>query len=304
MKIEIRNLTKRYGDLIALDHLTLHVPSGMYGLLGPNGAGKTTLMKIMATVMYPTEGTILVNGYDVTKNPEEVRKRIGYLPQTFGFYPNVRVGSFLEYVGVLKGMNKKDIAGEVSTVLEMVNLGAHKNARIRTLSGGMKQRLGIAQAFLGDPEILIVDEPTSGLDPEERVRFRKVLAEMSIGRTVILSTHIIGDIEASCSELCVLRKGAILYRGAMSGLTEYARKMIWDMEVPLEAYSEMKNKYNVLDVKRNEDTMHLRVMHPEKPEGGESVEPNVELGYFCILQGKENSQTEDNQMLKCSLSSK
>lgn len=286
MEIEIRNLTKKYGNLTALDNLTLHIKEGMFGLLGPNGAGKTTLMKIMATVMYPTEGTVLIDGYDVSKNPEEIRRMIGYLPQTFGFYPNVRLDDFLSYIGVLKGMDKQSIPSLVDRVLEMVNLGDCKSRKIKTLSGGMKQRLGIAQAFLGDPEILIVDEPTAGLDPEERVRFRKVLTEMSIGKRVILSTHIVGDIEASCSELGVLDKGIIQYHGTVEGLVDFARDMIWELEIPLEDYQGIKDKYDVLNIKRNKDSVQIQIMYQEQALGSKPVVPNVELGYFCLLKNK------------------
>ena len=286
MEIEIRGLTKKYGNLTALDNLTLHIKEGMFGLLGPNGAGKTTLMKIMATVMYPTEGTVLIDGYDVSKNPEEIRRMIGYLPQNFGFYPNVRLDDFLSYIGVLKGMDKQSIPSLVDRVLDMVNLGDCKSHKIKTLSGGMKQRLGIAQAFLGDPEILIVDEPTAGLDPEERVRFRKVLTEMSIGKRVILSTHIVGDIEASCSELGVLDKGIIQYRGTLEGLVDFARDMIWELEIPLENYQGIKDKYDVLNVKRNKDSVQIQIIYQEQPLGSKPVVPNVELGYFCLLKNK------------------
>lgn len=286
MEIEIRGLTKKYGNLTALDNLTLHIKEGMFGLLGPNGAGKTTLMKIMATVMYPTEGTVLIDGYDVSKNPEEIRRMIGYLPQNFGFYPNVRLDDFLSYIGVLKGMDKQSIPSLVDRVLDMVNLGDCKSYKIKTLSGGMKQRLGIAQAFLGDPEILIVDEPTAGLDPEERVRFRKVLTEMSIGKRVILSTHIVGDIEASCSELGVLDKGIIQYRGTLEGLVDFARDMIWELEIPLEDYQGIKDKYDVLNVKRNKDSVQIQIIYQEQPLGSKPVVPNVELGYFCLLKNK------------------
>ncbi len=283
MEISINNLTKRYKGFVALDGLNLEIPRGMFGLLGPNGAGKTTLMKIMATVMYPTSGTILIDGYEVSKNPEMVRKKIGYLPQSFGFYPNVTVGTFLEYVGVLKGMDVGAIATDISKVLEQVNLEDRRRSKIKTLSGGMKQRLGIAQAFLGDPEVLIVDEPTAGLDPTERVRFRSLLTEMSIGRTVILSTHILADVEESCNEVCVLDKGSILYKGKISGLKEYAKGQIWDLKIPIGSYEKIKNEYNVLDVRRKQDDMYLRVLSSERPIGGVPAEPDVELGYFCIL---------------------
>lgn len=289
MKIEIRSLSKRYGSLKALQDVNLTIGEGMFGLLGPNGAGKTTLMKIMATVMHPSEGTIRFDGYDVTKHPEEIRKRIGYLPQSFSFYPGVRVGDFLHYVAVLKGMVKEEIQGAITDVLEMVNLADCYNHKIKALSGGMKQRLGIAQAFLGDPEVLIVDEPTAGLDPEERVRFRKILTEMSVGKTIILSTHIAGDIEASCNQVSVLDKGTIRYHGDLESLVTYAQGMVWEFEVTASAYQEIKDSFNVLDLKRQGDSLQVKVLHAQQPSGSQLVAPSVELGYFCLLQNTDNS---------------
>ncbi len=244
-------------------------------------------MKIMATVMQPTAGTILINGCDVTENPQEIRKMIGYLPQSFGFYPNVQVSDCLEYIGALKGLDKRKLADEIEKVLQTVNLIEHSKKKIKALSGGMKQRLGIAQALLGDPKVLIVDEPTAGLDPEERVRFRRILTEMSVGKTVILSTHIVGDIEASCSRLAVLNEGHILYEGSLNDLKEYARDRVWELEVSIDEYREIKEKYKILEVKQIEGGMQVQVMHKGPLPKGKALTPNIELGYFCLLQ-KEN----------------
>jgi ABC-type multidrug transport system ATPase subunit len=283
MKIEIRNLSKTYGELLALDKLNITIEGGMYGLLGPNGAGKTTLMKIMATVLKPTSGTVFYDGYDVTKNPMEIRQIIGYLPQEYGLYGDVTVIDFLYFVGALKGILRTEIKKQADQILEIVNLGDKRFSKIKTLSGGMKQRLGIAQAFLGNPEVIIVDEPTAGLDPEERIRFRNILAELSLGKTVILSTHIISDIEDTCNILSVLNKGKILYQGNLEGLSEYSRGNVWEIEMQPECYNEIREKYQILNVKRNDTGLSVRFISSKEIEGSKPVEPSLELGYYCLL---------------------
>lgn len=215
--IEIKNLTKRYKNgVMALDGISFHVGSGVFGLLGHNGAGKTTLMKALVTVLEPSGGSIRVCGYDTRTQGEQVRKRIGYLPQELTMYPSLSVFDFVNYMAELKGLHDK---GAVKNVLEQVEMAEFSKRKIGQLSGGMKRRVGIAQALIGEPEILVVDEPTAGLDPEERVRFRGVLSRYAKdGKTVLLSTHIVEDVHQICGELAVLRKGHLFYTGTPAAL--------------------------------------------------------------------------------------
>ena len=214
-RIEIKNLSKNYGKKQALKQINLEIEQGMFGLLGPNGAGKTTLMKILTTLTRKTSGDIKLCGIPVERC-REIRQMIGYLPQDFSLYGNMSVYEALDYLAVLSGMSKKERAMKVPQMLEKVNLKEQHKTRVKTMSGGMKRRLGIAQAIIHDPQIIVVDEPTAGLDPEERVRFRNLLCEIARDRIVILSTHIVGDIEATCENIAVLNQGEILFRGTVS----------------------------------------------------------------------------------------
>jgi ABC-2 type transport system ATP-binding protein len=207
MEITITRLTKHYGKVRALEEVSLQIGGGMFGLLGPNGAGKTTLMRIITTLVPPTAGKVSVGGADVMKDPGSIRQQLGYLPQEFGFYKSLNAYEMLDYIAVMKNIPPKQRKSQVNNVLEAVNLQNTALRRVGGFSGGMKQRLGIAQALLGDPQLLVVDEPTAGLDPEERIRFRNLLARLSRERTVLLSTHIVADIEASCSGMAVLDRG-------------------------------------------------------------------------------------------------
>jgi ABC-2 type transport system ATP-binding protein len=283
MRIEVRNLTKKYGKIVALDGVNLQIEHGMYGLLGPNGAGKTTLMRIMATTLQPTEGTVLYDDYDVTKHQHEIRKIIGYLPQDFRAFEGVRVRDFLEYVAILKQLKPKSIKAAIADVLDITNLGDRAEAKIHELSGGMKQRLGIAQAFLGDPKVIIVDEPTAGLDPEERTRFRNLLAEISMGKAVILSTHIVSDIEDSCYRLSVLDHGKIVYSGGLQGLIDVSIGRVWEKTLSQAEYEEFRARYAVLTMKVSETGVTVRFIAAEEVPGAVAVAPTLEYGYMCKI---------------------
>lgn len=218
-EIKINNLSKNYGSVQALKDISLTIDEGLFGLLGKNGAGKTTLMRILATLLNKTEGEVSVCEFEIT-NTKEIRRITGYLPQDFSFYPNMKVDESLEYLGLLSGMKKDILKTRINEVLSKVNLLNVRKMKVKALSGGMKRRLGIAQAILHNPRVLIVDEPTAGLDPEERVRFRNLLSEIAEGRIVILSTHIIEDIEKTCEKLAVLNKGEIVFCGNLSSFIE------------------------------------------------------------------------------------
>lgn len=227
--LEVCNLRKTYrGGLRALDGLDLSIGAGMFGLLGPNGAGKSTLMRILAGLLLPDAGTITFDGTDVLADPVALRRRLGYLPQSFGAYPYVGCRTLLRHMAVLKGMpDNADTARQVDTLIELTNLDAHASRPVTAFSGGMRQRFGIAQALLGDPALLILDEPTAGLDPEERLRLYGLLNSLSADRIVLLSTHIVDDVEQLCGELAIINAGRIVARGATEGLVQEIKGQVW-----------------------------------------------------------------------------
>ncbi|CAG0951915.1 putative ABC transporter ATP-binding protein YxlF [Anaerolineae bacterium] len=222
MNVTLQNLVKDYGNFRALNGVNLQIGGGMFGLLGPNGAGKTTLMRILTTLIPPTSGSVQIGPYDLTREPGEIRQILGYMPQDFGFYRGLNAHELLDYIGAMKNIPRKERVKQIETVLNEVNLTGVAKRRVGGYSGGMRQRLGIAQALLGDPKLVIVDEPTAGLDPEERIRFRNLLTRLSGDRTVLLSTHIVGDIEASCAQVAVLNQGQLIFFGTPEALTARA----------------------------------------------------------------------------------
>jgi ABC-2 type transport system ATP-binding protein len=286
MQIEIRHVTKRFlGGVVALDDVNLTIPTGMYGLLGPNGAGKTTLMRILATLLSPDRGTVTVGEIDLGADPQAVRQVLGYLPQEVGFYRQLTGPEYLELVAGMKGVPLARWREAVDDVLERTHLTDHRKKRIRQYSGGMKRRLGIAQALLGDPRIIIVDEPTSGLDPEERIRFRNLLNDLSGDRTVLLSTHIVADVESVCNNLAVLNRGRVIYAGTAAGMLEFARGQVWQVELPAAEYERLRHTLQIVASRRTEGGVQLRLIAPENPFGlGTPVEPNMEDGYLCLME--------------------
>ena len=231
-KIEIQHLDKFYGQKKALSDVNLTIEEGMFGLLGRNGAGKTTIMKVLATLLEKQGGSVKICGIPV-ENASEIRKITGYLPQDFSMYPNMSVYEAMDYLGVLSGLTKAERKQRIPMLLEKVNLQSNYRTKVKALSGGMKRRLGIAQAILHNPKILIVDEPTAGLDPEERVRFRNLLCEIADDRIVILSTHIVGDIEATCEKIAVLDEGKILFQGTVAELLHLVEGKVYKAEISI-----------------------------------------------------------------------
>jgi ABC-2 type transport system ATP-binding protein len=231
MEVKIEQLNKIYrGNVHALNNLTLTIPTGMFGLLGPNGAGKTTLMRTLAGILHPTSGQLKVGPYDGTteRGRLAIQNTLGYLPQDIGFYPDLSAREFLDYIGLLKGMDdNKARKQRVETLLEMVALREVATRKIKTYSGGMKRRVGIAQALLNDPRLLIVDEPTAGLDPEERIRFRNLLSDLSGDRTILLSTHIVEDIAQTCENIALMKKGQVIFQGTILEMLEQTRDHVW-----------------------------------------------------------------------------
>ncbi|HEV3091088.1 MAG TPA: ABC transporter ATP-binding protein [Candidatus Cybelea sp.] len=218
MKLEIESLEKRYGSLRAVADFTLRLEPGILGLLGPNGAGKSTLMRMLATVTKPTSGTIRFNGTDVVRSPDDLRRTLGYLPQDFGIYPHLSATEFLEYIGALKGIGRRTLHGRIAMLLETLNLSHAASRALGGFSGGMRQRVGIAQALLNDPKLLIVDEPTAGLDPEERLRLRTLLRDMARDRIIIFSTHICSDIESIATRIAIVNRGKLVSEGVPATL--------------------------------------------------------------------------------------
>ena len=290
MKIKLSGVSKVYKhDIIGIKDVSLEIEGGTFGLLGRNGAGKTTLMRILATLLEATKGEVLVGEFSVARDGNAVRQRLGYLPQDFGTYPNLTAVEFLDYMALLKGIKNSSLRRkEINKVLENVGLQDVQRRKLSTFSGGMRQRVGIAQALLGDPELLIVDEPTAGLDPEERVHFRNLLAEIGSSRTVILSTHIVGDIEQICKEIAVLKAGSIVYRGSVENLLKcVAGKvriiMAQEDEVPL-----IKNKYCVVSTAYTAKGVQVRaVAKDENSLAGENTEATLEDAYLYIMGGME-----------------
>ena len=287
MEIIINNLSKRYGKKEVLTNISLTIPEGMYGLLGRNGAGKTSFMRILATLSIPTNGDIQMNGVSI-KETTKVREMIGYLPQDFSIYKNMTVFGALDYLCLLSNLPNKIRKERIYTLLEQVHLKDNAKTKVKALSGGMKRRLGIAQALLHNPQILIVDEPTAGLDPEERIHFRNLLSDFSDGRIVILSTHIASDIESTCQNVAVLNKGNILFHGSTETLRKQADHKVYLITVPKSLDKPIKEHYYVLNRNSTNTGIQYRILSNTPPnELAEIQTPTLEDGYMYLLQQAE-----------------
>ena len=287
MRIRIQNLSKTYGRGIvpALSNLNLEIRHGTFGLLGPNGAGKTTLIKILSTQMEPSEGTVEIDGWDLCKDRAEVRRRLGYLPQHFGAYSQLSAWEFLDYMGRLGGLHQKRQRQErVGQVLEDVALYEARERKTGTFSGGMRRRLGIAQAILADPEFIIVDEPTVGLDPEERIRFRGILGRLSANRTILISTHIVGDISSTCEDLAVLRQGQLIFHGAPEDFVAKAEGKTWILQTGDDDFEAIANRFSVVNISADGIGMELRIVGDAvPPPTATPAPPNLEDAYIYFM---------------------
>ena len=289
--IEIKELNKFYGKKKqALSNVNLTIEQGMFGLLGRNGAGKTTLMKTLATLLKKQSGSISVCGIPI-ENAKEIRKIVGYLPQDFSMYPTMTVIEAMDYLGILSEIGTKERKERIDLLLKKVNLTEHKNKKVKALSGGMKRRLGIAQALLNDPKVLIVDEPTAGLDPEERIRFRNLLCDVSEERIVILSTHIVGDIEATCENLAILNEGSILYCGTVSDLLDTANGKVFSKMVDKRDLPKLKKEYNIIGMHSQGNKTYIRFLAEVPYPDAESCEPNIEDAYMLYLWNNGTAPT-------------
>jgi ABC-type multidrug transport system ATPase subunit len=293
LRLEICEVGKRYrGGLWGVANLSLDLESGVLGLLGPNGAGKSTLMRILATVTKATTGYVNWNGVDIAASPNPLRKVLGYLPQDFGIYPNLSAVEFLSYLATARGLSGRSASRRIDQLLELVNLTDIRERPLGSLSGGMKQRVGIAQALLNDPKLLIVDEPTAGLDPEERVRFRGLLAELAGERIVILSSHIVSDIEATATSIAVIEKGELQFHGAPEDLLRQVEGKVWEMLIPSADLAGAKERFVLSGTMRTTDGVRIRVVADEQPDhGARALQPTLEDGYLHLLTGR---QSEDN----------
>jgi ABC-2 type transport system ATP-binding protein len=266
MNLSIKNVSKQYRrDVWGLRNFSLELEAGVLGLLGPNGAGKSTLMRILATVTVQTGGVVTWNGVDIADHPDSLRQVLGYLPQDFGVYPNLNALEFLEYMAAIKGLDGTSAKRRIAELLQLVNLVESARRPLGGYSGGMVQRVGIAQALLNDPQLLIVDEPTAGLDPEERVRFRNLLADLSGERIVILSTHIVSDVEATATSIAIINKGQRITHAAPETILQAVEGKVWTWVVSSEEFARLKRSHLISSTARRSDGVHVRVVSERRP---------------------------------------
>jgi ABC-type multidrug transport system ATPase subunit len=286
LQLTIDGVSKRYGrNTLALQDFSLELGSGVVGLLGPNGAGKTTLMSILATITKPTSGIIRWNGTDLAADPNAIRSVLGYLPQDFGVYPNLNAVEFLEYLAAVKGLDGTTARRRIDELLNLVNLTDVRKRPLGGYSGGMRQRIGIAQALLNDPRLLIVDEPTAGLDPEERVRFRNLLSDLSGERIVILSTHIVSDVEATATDIALISQGKLVAHSAPEDLLHAVEGRVWEWVVSSAELNAVRQQYLISNMTRRSDGVHVRLLASQPPAGTGPVAPTLEDAYlFCLSQ--------------------
>lgn len=284
MELSLDRLTKHYGSKIAVDSVSADLKPGVYGLLGANGAGKTTLMRMLCAILESTSGEVLLDGEEITSLGAVYRDLLGYLPQDFGYYPNYTAEEFLHYIAVLKGIPKGKAKKRARELLKIVDLAPVAKKKIKTFSGGMKQRIGIAQALLNNPKILILDEPTAGLDPKERVRFRNLVSDYADGRIVILSTHIVSDIEAIADEVFLMKKGKFILQGTVPELTAKAEGKVWELAVPQKESRKWQEMTTVANLRHEGTQVVLRIISDTKPAKEaipcEAVLEDLYLYYF------------------------
>lgn len=293
MNIEIKNVSKKYlkSKHNSLDNINMSISKGIFGLLGENGAGKTTLLKTLATVLPVQDGVISIGGQDITKNVEKVRKHIGYLPQKFDFFESLTVYEMLDYIALLKNVKAKEREHEITSMIQQFNLQDKKNSKIKTLSGGMKQRLAIAQSLLGDSKLVILDEPTVGLDPNERLRFRNIINLKSNERTIIISTHIISDIAMLCDNVGILKKGKIVYCGSIDNLLELVDGKIYVDKLDIHDEVDIKKYKKIISILRKKTTVEVRfILDTSSDSIYKQVTPTLEDAYFYIMSLEEGRQ--------------
>ncbi len=287
MNLLIDNVSKTYDNGVrALQNINLKIPKGMFGLLGPNGAGKSSLMRTIATLQTPDSGSIQFQNIDVLKQEDDLRKTLGYLPQEFGVYPKISAVDLLDYIATLKGItDAKERKERVLHFLNLTNLDQHKNKSVNTYSGGMKQRFGIAQALIAQPQLLIVDEPTAGLDPEERLRFYNILSEIGSDVTVILSTHIVSDVADLCQNFAIINNGKVLVQTTPEKALQDIEGKIWSMSVDKNQVPEVEKQYQVINTRFSAGKIIVKIFSEKSIHGFSKAEPNLEDYYFSHIKG-------------------
>ena len=274
--LSIEHVTKKYEKFTALRDINLTLDCGVYGLLAPNGAGKTTLLKMLATLLFPTEGRILYDGEEIQKLDEKYREKIGFLPQDFGYYRNQSPVQYLRYIGILKGIPKKELKSQIQALLELVGLDQVKDKKMKKFSGGMIQRVGIAQALLGDPQILILDEPTAGLDPKERGRFRKILSSLSENKIVLISTHIVSDVESVANHIIFLKNKSVFCNVSVDELCQSLEGRVFETRIREEELSRWEEMYPILSQRQERRQVSVRFIADRREDGWEMCEPGLE----------------------------
>jgi ABC-2 type transport system ATP-binding protein len=289
MELQLDRVTKQYGTKRAVDRLNLSMKVGVYGLLGANGAGKTTLMRLLCDILNPTSGEIRYDGQNIHVMGEEYRSLLGYLPQNFGYYPEFTAEKFMLYMAALKGLNRSFAKNRTEELLRLVGLEKEHRKKIKTFSGGMKRRLGIAQAMLNEPEILILDEPTAGLDPKERVRFRNLISSFSKDKIVLLSTHIVSDVEYIADKIFLMKEGQILKEGTPEEITAQMNGLVWECEVDEKRAAELEYRYTIVNMKKKNGAIELRIVSDTKPdEAAISVDATLEDMYLYYFKEDGN----------------
>lgn len=296
MELKIENLSKSFGDVKALQNINCSFTPGVYGILGPNGAGKSTLINLITNNLGRDEGQILWNGKDIVKESKSYRQILGYMPQQQGYYEDFTAGAFLMYMSHLKGLDKRDAKNRVNELLEVFHLEKVRNKRVGGFSGGMKQRLLLAQALLNDPQLVILDEPTAGVDPQERINIRNYISQMSTNRIVLLATHIVSDIEAIAKEIIIVKAGQIVEHDTPGNLITKVGSSVWNMEIPEEDLMEMQSKYLISNIRKNETGLSLKIIDDDCPKNA-SLDNSVNLDdvylYYTTYEHKEKQVNKD-----------